>query len=820
MKQWLYKLSSIIFFLIVVLIEVALGLYVHYAREISVIPLYNQVKLPQAIEYRSAEGSLLGYGDTPLRYSVSLNDVPPALVNAFLASEDASFFEHRGLDFKGILRALWVDLTTGKIKQGASTITQQMARNLLLNHEKSLERKIKEAILSRRLEEIYTKEQILELYLNLIYLGEGAYGVKAAARVYFGKRLKDLTLSEAAVIAALPQAPSVVNPVKRPDLMVKRRNRVLKRMLQQKMITKEQYKKALKEPVYAIRHIDYHHQRGMWFLDDLKESFKNSNIDATMGGLRIYGAMPVGFQLSALSAVRDGVEKLNNKQGFRGALLKIDSKDLDKARQVFCKMKGQRHTKITIGLITKVDKEKAQAITLGCKEVPILLRFNRWAGKYTQFSKDKKTNRYKRKGAVSFNRKIKSLDQALHVGDVVYLKIVKKKIRIRLSKKTSHKKRARRYRYVEVETGIMTQPYGMEGALFAMDPYTGGVLSDVGSVDYELSQFNRTDALRQTGSSIKPIYYSKAYDAGIPPSTVFSGVPFRVGRWKPPIEGKLKDMTLWEALTKSENMISVRLFQTLLARVGKSEIQEWFKKLGLDNVPQGYPAEALGMDERLRSMTGAFSVFASKGIGVRPRFIGWIEDLNGRIIKDFRTPFDPITGPIDTFTLSLQQEPHREVISREVAYLMSANLRNIVLHGTAYRAKKMKLPAFGKTGTLPFDVWFIGWTPQLIAGVWIGADHRERFLGYSKRHSIVFGGNTALPVWQRFQDDVAIAVKDYDPLKDLPDDIVWVKCDPQWGILSDRDNAISIPHIDGTQPKNTFPAPGGNMDQFYWQTEF
>ena len=779
----------------ILIAEFAGGLYIYYASTIPKIPLFQQVDLPQTVEIRSREGRLLDLDGTQYRYSVAMKDVPKALINAFVASEDASFFQHGGLDFKGILRALLTDIFSGRARQGGSTITQQVARNLLLTLHRTMSRKVREAILARRIEDIYTKDEILLLYMNLIYLGEGTYGVQAAARQYFHKDLKDLSISECAVIAALPQSPSRVNPVRDHDGILKKRNRVLRRMLTTKKITKPAYEQALKEKVYGFpapkQMMNAH---APWVARDALQQARQVITDpgAWQKGLKIRTTVSLGIELEGESDLRRGVWALNRKQGFRGAAWHVDQEKIEQAKQALSAMSLKKDG-ISLALISNVKKKTAKVLLAGGKTGILKLKPNHRAGKYQEFRR--KRGRY-RAGHVSFKRRLRDFRKALKVGDIVFVRPSKHGL-------------------------MLEQPYGMQGAIFAVEPCTGEVICMVGGTDFDHSEFDRSLARRQTGSAIKPVYYARAYDASIPPSMVFSGVPVRIKNWSPDTEDNLRDMTLWEALTVSENNISLRLYQHLLAMIGLDGLRKWYTDLGLPGLPSGFPAQALGIDESPRGLTSAFSTFACQGKRAKTHSLLLVSDKDDSILYDARHWTDPDAGPLDSlFLLRKGKTNATQVMGGDVAYLIAANLRNVVMHGTGRRASRMKHPAFGKTGSLPFDVWFTGWTHQAVTTVWVGADHRERYLGASRNRSGVHGADTALPIWIAFQKAVNKNMPIFDDMKDLPDGVIRVNIDPEWGILASGDQGIEIPHLIGTQPRTFAPAPGGNSDELIWETRF
>lgn len=794
--RWAIKFIIALFISITILIaEILGGLYIYYASTIPRIPLFQQVDLPQAVEIRSREGRLLGLRGAENRYSVAMKAIPQALINAFVASEDASFFQHGGLDFKGILRALLTDIFSGSAKQGGSTITQQVARNLLLTLRKSMSRKVREAILARRIEDIYTKDEILLLYMNLVYLGEGTYGVKAAALQYFHKDMKDLSIGECAILAALAQSPSRVNPIRDPAGTLKKRNRVLRRMLVTKRITKQVYERALQEKMHGFPAENGMNLYAPWVVGDAMQQARKVIQDDTIwkyGGLKIWTTVPLGLELEGEKDLRAGVSALNRKQGFRGAAWHVAPDQMERARKVLSAMTFEK-VGVGLALVEAVQKKKARLLLAGGTGDVLKLRPNRWAGKYQEFRKHK--GRY-RVGRVSFRRRLRDLRKALQAGDIVFVRRSKRGL-------------------------VLAQPYGMQGTLFAVEPCTGEVRAMVGSTDFDHSEFDHSLARRQTGSSIKPIYYARAYDASIPPSMVFSGVPVRIKNWSPDTEANLRDMTLWEALTLSENNISLRLYQHLIGMIGLGSLRQWYHALGLFGLPSGFPAQALGIDESPRGMTTAFATFACKGRRAHAHSLLMVTDKNDKIIYDARHWADSEAGPVDSlFLMQKNSNNTTPVMGRDVAFLITANLRNVVMHGTGRRAAKMKHPAFGKTGSLPFDVWFVGWTHELVTTIWVGADHRERYLGASRNRSHVHGADTALPIWMAFQKAVNRGMPIFDDMKETPDGVVRVNIDPDWGILASGDQGMIIPHLVGTQPRTFAPAPGGNSEELIWESRF
>jgi penicillin-binding protein 1A len=350
--------------------------------------------------------------------------------------------------------------------------------------------------------------------------------------------------------------------------------------------------------------------------------------------------------------------------------------------------------------------------------------------------------------------------------------------------------------------------------MIAVDQRTGYVKAMTGGWDFDESQFNRTQASRQTGSVVKPIYYSRAYDIGIPPSTVLSGAPFKEGTWNPTGTRSTEDMTLYMGLTRSENRISLRAYKLVLDNDSVDGINGWATRLGLVDAFKGFPSEALGIEQKPADILKSYAVFASGGLEVHPTIINSITDDQGVMLTDNRSPRDPCVGIMDALRLELARpfDTQRRVITREAAYITAANLRNVTREGTGRAAKQLQRDVFGKTGTLSFDVWFAGWTHEITAVAWIGQDEHNRFLGRNRFESGVVAARSALPMWIGFMGRAAGGRPPVDDMEPPPAGIVFAEIDPLTGLLS-RDEGIRMPHIAGTEPQELAPLP---METIPW----
>lgn len=786
--------------------EAALVSYAYFAKDLPQIPPFSDIRFGTVNAVRATHGQVLAEVFEERRYLLSREKIPDVVVQAFVASEDERFFEHSGLDVLGIARAIIANLRAGRIVEGASTITQQLARSLLLGRERSLERKIREAILARRLEDIYTKDQILLLYLNLIYLGEGTYGVQAASRRYFGKDVSRLSLAEAALIAGLPQAPSRINPVADPEGTKARRDRVLRRMAEAGFITAEQEAKAKSEPIVLVpKRDDLGDKAPIPALEAISQARPYLRLEANPllgdGGIEVETTIDLGLQRLAQAVVFRAALALSKRQGYRGpiAIVQPDQYEAFLARNTtWLKEHGLwpeiPYDFMVLGLVLEVAKDGARIAIAENLEGFLPLEGMRFAAPYTEFPSDS-MGAYKEIPKVSLDGVVKDATTVLSPGYIVLV------MRAKPKEKSSQELRFE-----------LAQIPGPQGAFIIAEPRSGALLAVVGGTDFDLSQVDRTLSLRQSGSAIKPLYYSKAYDLGIPPSTVISGAPFRAGSWTPMGEKATEDMTMFEALTKSENNISLRVYSMVLERIGVQGLNEWAESLGMGRPFLGFAAEGLGADVTARNLLNMMATFALGGIRPEIFLVKAIRDNQGRLLLDRRSPRDPLTPVLDAIAREVATATSRRAMTREVAFIISANLRRVAEAGTAARAKRLGRPVCGKTGTLPFDVWFAGWTHEIVGVMWLGQDKRERFLGRSRESSKVYAADTALPPWLDFVSLATSGRPVVDDLAKPPSGIVVANVDPKTGLLA-REGGIPIPHLLGTEPTEYPPEPGQNIEE-------
>ncbi len=735
------------------------GLY----RAISVINADLPDDLSTALDYRpnraslvySSDGELIGEFYLQKRVLVELDRIPLHVQHAFVAAEDQRFYQHPGFDPIGIVRAAYVNWRSGKTRQGASTITQQVMRMLMLSNRRSYLRKAQEVILSVRVERELSKRQILRIYLNHVYLGSGAYGVQAAAEVYFGKDVDELTVAEGALLAGLVQSPTRYSPHHNLPAARARQRYVLGNMLASGYITEQQHEAAVAEPIALIDDdLPLNHVAAPYFVEHVRrwatQEFGHRNL--FYGGLRIYTSLDATMQRSAEAAVRDGLESLDRRIGFRGPLAHLEGDALTAFAD------GPAHPHIA-GL------ERA-GITSGDHLLPeityrgAVIDLPRNGGVTLDFGPE--TAPLARDDARALRRWHDDEGRRLEVGDVIPAKV-------------GADKRGR-------PVATLAQIPDVQGALVVIDPDTGRVKAMVGGYDYVHSQFNRvTQARRQIGSAIKPFIYATALANGATELDMVADAPVAVttasGVWTPRNYDNeyLGPVTLRTALAKSLNTVSVRL----VLKVGLERVIETMRTMGIKSPIPRHVSVALGTpDLTLLEVTSAIAGFANGGRRVDPVFVE-------RVTADGEVVFD-----------NVGRRPDHQVISPQLAYLVTDMLHNVVAHGTARRAQILGRPAAGKTGTSTGwrDAWFVGFTHDLMAGAWVG---RDDFTPIGARAT---GAAAALPIWLQFMRS---AHPDTPPRPFTPPPgIVFVRADETTGEPRPPGSyrARLIPFLPGTVP--------------------
>lgn len=644
------------------------------------IKTVNDYTPPLATQILSDDGTPIAYLFKEKRILVSLPELPPHLIQAFVASEDARFFNHRGLDFLGIMRALWKNIWAGEIIQGGSTITQQVTKSLLLSPEKSYSRKIKEAVLAYQLDQNLSKSDILYIYLNQIYLGHGAYGVEAAAQTYFGKKARDLTLNESALLAGLPQAPSRYSPLLHPQRAKERQRYVLKRMTEEGFISETAAQTAEQTPLLFAVNQNSNLTLAPHFTDLVRKYLYQTwgSEFVLKAGVVVRTTLDLSFQKAAIEAVMNGTRAVQMRHSYTKALKHIPPDQIE----AFCPKADQplpvgskKGAAITTGVVAQIDPLAQTAkVCLGQEWATISLP--------TASTSPVKGQEDDEDPAV----KKEATPPALTVGDV-----------IRLRRDPKH------------HSLTILDEDQVEASLLCIESQTGSLKALVGGKNYSQTEFNRAvQARRQPGSSFKPIIYAAALDKGLSPASILMDTPIRYGGhspWAPQnFDHKfLGPTTLRTGLIQSRNIVSIRILQ----RIGVPYAVRYARQLGISSPLYPNLSLALGSSAvSLWEMVTAYNCFPTLGQRIYPFYISQIFDRYGRRIYEFHPKAEAVITP-------------------ETAHTMTQLLESVVQEGTGRRLKALGKPVAGKTGTTNDfrDAWFIGFTPSYTAGVWVGIDN-------------------------------------------------------------------------------------------------
>jgi len=695
----------------------------------------------------SGEGELVKDFSTEKRIFVPYKAIPSKVVNSFLSAEDKNFFSHPGVDAKGVLRAVVNNISNiigSRRLEGASTITQQVAKNFLLTNEVSLNRKLKEAILAFRIERALSKERILELYLNQIYLGEGAYGVASASLEYFDKSISDLNYGEAALLAALPKAPSRYNPYKDITLAKFRRDLVLRNLLENDYINISDYKRFFDDEILLKKRKNFFIEDARYYVEDIrKDVIKKFGFDKVYKqGLNINTPINLNLQKIATESLRKGLVSYDKRKGWRGAL--SNKKVSNNWAHGLDKFKLEKSLNWNLAIIKKINK-----FTL---EIETENKINGII-KYENISWTKK----------EFNKLVK-------IGDVVYVENLKDNI------------------------FSLRQLPEINGGILVMDPFTGRVLALSGGFSFKKSEFNRvTQASRQPGSAFKPFIYALALENGYTPSTLILDAPLVLEQgtdlkmWKPENYGKkfYGPSTLRMGLEKSRNLMTVRIAQDL----GLKKIVNFSKQLGIYDNPSELLSISLGSAETtLLKLTSAYSSFVNGGKLVKPIMIDRIQDSEGSTIFNNEKRKCTSCNQISFLSKSYPEieDNFIQVFTPETAYQMTSILEGVVQNGTAKKLKDLNLDIAGKTGTTNgnTDTWFIGFTSKLAIGVYVGSDNPKSLGRYET------GAKTALPIFKNFVKN-AVKKEEARPFK-VPDNILMMVIDPLTGEKADTNSTFTI----------------------------
>jgi penicillin-binding protein 1A len=830
----------------------------------------NLPKLDNMQDYRPAlgttvlskDGRILGeFFDTERRYIKSMDEIPEWVANAFIAAEDGSFYEHPGIDYSGIMRAFWANLKAGRVVQGGSTITQQVAKSLLLTSERSYTRKMREVLLAYKIEKNFSKRQIISLYLNQIYFGQRAYGVEAASRGYFHKSVKEITVAEAALLAGLVQAPSKYSPSKNPMRAKERQLYVLRRMQETGKISEEEYKKAIVEPIAIYPEDNENLSVAPYYLEHVRQVLMEKyGADLVYrGGLVVETAADYDLSIAAMKAVKANLEELDKRQGYRGPLAHVSTpeaviEELKKNRgevlfkkfghqilpaEVDEKMTESKWVDYTLAqlakkdsslvderklllpmvnyraVVTKIDPDgKAANLLIGSIKARLTVNGMRWAKRI-------------KPPEISNWAQISRVSESLKNGDVISVSV-----NFPLPDKAEE----------AVQVSLEQEPL-VQSALLSMEAATGHVVAMVGGYSFAASEYNRAmQGERQPGSSFKPTLYAAALDKGFTPSSIIVDSPLIFEnqgssslKWIPENNSEkfYGDTTLRTAVINSRNVPAVKLLQ----EIGISFYVNYLKSLGLQNEFSPDLSLALGSTTiSLLELTKLYALFPRLGMRIEPVFILKLMDRDGKVLEQYsfkefqrelsakwlqlreaaRAKMLPSSSEATSTETSTDTEAAAEAepvetknpdmppvfddplraIDEKTTFVMGNLLQEVVQYGTGTGAKVLKRKVGGKTGTTNefVDAWFMGFSPELVTGVWTGFDN-PRSLGKGE-----VGSRAALPAWIDF---MSLALEKYK-LDDyvVPKGIVFVRVDPKTGALAGTGNNAGVKEafVEGTEP--------------------
>lgn len=765
------------------------GAVLYLNPKLPSVETIRQIHLQTPLRVYSKSGKLIAEFGEKKRTPVAIKDVPPELIKAFLAAEDARFYSHAGVDVKSLSRAFFELATTGSIRSGGSTITMQLAKNYFLSSEKTFIRKAKEVLLALKLERELSKQEILELYLNKIYLGNRAYGIVAAAQVYYGKPLQDLTLAESAMLAGLPKAPSANNPISNSNRALERRNWILGRMLELQMISDEDYQNAVTTSAATFLH-NVEPEVDASYVAEMARQFAIDKFgdDAYETGFRVYTTLDDRLQAAANRALQNGLLAYDQRHGYRGNEAHIDIRGLDEERAA-TKIKAalQKHPKrgalLAAGVITLSDKT-ANLVDANGNLLTLNFENARWARPLLPNG--------------NWAHPLNKLTDILTTGDIV-----------RLQSLDNGKWR-------------LAQIPAAQSSLVSLDSNTGALLALVGGFDFALSKFNRAvQGGRQPGSSFKPFIYAAALSRGMTPATIMNDAPivfedpWTKQIWRPQNHSGeyLGPMRLREALYKSKNLVSIRVLQ----EVGIDNAMEYLKKFSFnpDTLPKNFSlALGTGNHTPLQMATG-YTVFSNGGYKVEPWWVSRIENDKGEVIF-VANPYAACPPPCPNITqqeteaasalMALEEKSAEQasvdsgedqaiesgntgdlvqyrqaerVEDARIIWLINSMLQDVIKRGTARKALELKREDLaGKTGTTndQKDAWFSGFNPEIVASAWIGFDNPASLGGNE------YGGTAALPIWIDYMRE---ALKDRPDISlPPPEGLVTVRIDPYTGMLA------------------------------------
>ncbi|MGI1669521.1 MAG: penicillin-binding protein 1A [Neptuniibacter sp.] len=721
--------------------------YFHYSPKLPAVDTLKDIRLQTPLRIYSSDNKLISEYGEKRRSPISYTEIPPQFVNALLAAEDNRFFSHFGIDIKGLMRAAIQLATSGSIQSGGSTITMQVAKNYFLTRERTFSRKFMEILLALRIEQELSKEEIFELYINKIYLGHRSYGIQAAANVYYGKNIKDLSLAQLAMIAGLPKAPSKFNPITNPTRASERRNWILQRMHFHGYISDQELEDASAAEVTAKYHTSDIQLRAFYVAEMVrKELYARYGDNLYTDGYKVHTTINSRLQNTANQAVSDGLIAYSERHGYFGPEQQWDIQALTQEEQLAKLMKVTTFGILQPALVVSTSKETAEVLLKTGETATIPWEGMSWAKPY------KSVNRV--------GKAPKQTSDILKPGDIIRVKFAEEK-------------------------PLLSQIPRVQGAFVALNPDTGAVVSLVGGFNFTHNKFNRsTQAIRQPGSNIKPFIYAAALNEGYTTASLINDAPIVFhdtkleGNWRPENYSKkfYGPTRLREALYKSRNLVSIRLLRS----IGIKTAQNFLELAGFDRnkLPNNLSLSLGSADITPLSLVTGYAAFANGGFKVSPYFINKIEDSEGEIIFEAAPKIAcsscSITG---TETENSLYAPR--IYDEKVSFLTYNMMQDVIRLGTARKALILKRSDIaGKTGTTndQKDAWFSGFNRDYVASAWVGFD-QPTTLGRRE-----FGGTAALPIWIDFMKEALKDMPENAPT--VPEGIVSVKIDPKTGKLA------------------------------------
>lgn len=813
--SWLLPLTTFAAAALMIGLISASYLIINVNRSLPDVDSIKRIELKVPLRVYSADGLLISEFGDERRKRVSMDEVPLTLRDAILASEDDRFYQHQGIDISGLLRAAIANFTSGETQQGASTITMQVARNFFLSREKTYIRKLREVLLAFRLEQILSKDEILHLYLNKIFLGHRAYGFGAAADVYYGRELNELSLAELAMLAGLPKAPSTNNPLRNPQRAVSRRNYVLSRMLELGKIDQPAYELASTAPVTASKHTRLAELTAPHIAEMVRaQLIEELGEEAYWAGLNVHTTILSTPQRTAEKALRAGLQSYDKRHGFRGPLTRFDltasdNRDATPAAAPYIDLLAEfpNSQEQIPGLVLSVTQQQAALQTFDHGQVTIYLKDSAWARRHLT--------------ANSRGELPKSMTELLTAGDVVYLQP-----KIANSESTDSKANSE---------WVLSQIPNVSGALISIEPGTGRILSLVGGYDFFLNKYNRAvQSIRQPGSNIKPFIYSAALDRGFSPASLISGAPIVMTDpthgtvWRPEnYSGKFYGPTrMREALAKSMNLVSVRLLRS----IGIPYTRDYLSRFGID-MSRFSPTLTMALGSggiAPIDLLGAYAVLANGGYRVQPYFIDHVTDRDGKVVYQAAQPefcdpcyeqYLPAPAPepdatpeeLDQESLTDDTEVSAEIVAevpkpdpedvslprtyqaprvmnRANNFFITNMLQDVVKRGTARKALALnRQDLAGKTGTTNdyVDAWFTGFNSKIATTVWVGFDDPTT-MGRGEA-----GSKAALPIWVDYMRVALQGVAEDQP--ELPEFIEAGWVNRTTGARTDEFDPLAVP---------------------------